>query len=71
MAQPANPLRYDEVAMDMEVAVYIPGLSRPLYGSVVGKWSQTKPTKERVNVLVWRKGQSRVIEVDLAQIVPW
>jgi len=72
MAQPANPLRYEEVTEYMEVAVYIPGLSRPLYGVVKGKWETFGPNPQaRIQVEVFRFNQTAMIEVDLAQIVPW
>lgn len=62
-----NPLRIGELTVDMEVAVYIPGLERPLYGLVKAWDAKTK----RVSIEVSRKHRVARIEVDLAQIVPW
>jgi len=64
-----NPLKASEVNMAMEVAVYIPGLRRPLYGVVTGKVREAGGW--RIQVVVYRRHEKRTIWVDLDQIVPW
>jgi hypothetical protein len=69
MARKPNPLRLTDLSVDMEVAVYIAGLGRPLYG-LVKSWRHTK-TGDRVLTEVSRAHKVVNIEVDLEQIVPW
>ena len=65
-----NPLRLSELTVDMEVAVYIAGLERPLYG-LVKSWHIDKKLGARVVVEVSRYHERANLTVDLGQIVPW
>ena len=64
-----NPLKLSECKPGLEVAVYIPELTRPLYGVITRAWRERAGT--RVQLVVYRRHEKATIIVDLDQIVPW
>ena len=70
MNGPEQPLTANDLEEGLEVAVYIPDLTRPLFGEIVS-WRYDETYKTKVRVHVWRAMKEAMLEVDVETLEGW